>query len=117
MSTLELNSKDINDLLLLYVLEYLRNKKYRFSVIKLVKNAITDEGGRLLLSHLAEDDSTQILNLTSNQLTARILDLIIFFCGRNSSLRTFYLTHNKIPSMQVKNRRQDFEKHSLEIVI
>jgi hypothetical protein len=41
-NTLELNSKEINDVLLVYVLDYLRRKKYAFQTIKLVKNAITD---------------------------------------------------------------------------
>ena len=46
-------------------------------MIKLVKNNITDEGMSVLLGYLRSDDSTQVLNLTSNQLTGKSLDLII----------------------------------------
>jgi Ran GTPase-activating protein (RanGAP) involved in mRNA processing and transport len=64
---------DINDVLLVYLLDYMRTKKYNFQVIKLVKNSITDEGMRALMSYLINDNTTQVLNLTSNQLTARSL--------------------------------------------
>lgn len=50
-----------------------------FQVIKLVKNVITDEGMRNLLSYLIKDNTTQVINLTSNQLTPKTLDLILLF--------------------------------------
>jgi hypothetical protein len=48
-------------------------------MMKLVKNFITDEGFRVLLSYLISDDSTQVLNLTSNQLNGKSLDTILQF--------------------------------------
>lgn len=66
-------------MLLLYILDYIRGKRYMFQVIKLVKNVITDEGMRNLLSYLIKDNTTQVINLTSNQLTAKTLDLILLF--------------------------------------
>jgi hypothetical protein len=72
-------SLDINDTLLLYLLDYLRIKKHRFQVIKLVKNLITDEGFRTILGFLVGDNTTQLLNMTSNHLTARSLDIIVQF--------------------------------------
>lgn len=78
-NTLELVGLDINDTLLLYLLDYLRVKKYRFQVIKLVKNVITDEGFKMLLGYLVADTTTQLLNMTSNHLTMRSLELIVLF--------------------------------------
>lgn len=69
----------MNDTLLLYLLDYLRAKKHRFQVIKLVKNVITDEGFRTLLCYLVGDTTTQLLNMTSNHLTPKSLDLITLF--------------------------------------
>jgi hypothetical protein len=40
-------------------------------MIKLVKNHITDEGFSILLGYLVNDDITQVLNLTSNQITSK----------------------------------------------
>ena len=40
--TLELINMDINDTLIVYICDYLRSKKLRFVMIKLVKNLITD---------------------------------------------------------------------------
>lgn len=40
-------------------------------MIKLVKNQITDEGFSILLGYLVNDDITQVLNLTSNQITLK----------------------------------------------
>jgi hypothetical protein len=48
----------MNDLVLFHVLDYMRKKKYLFQGIKLVKNSITDEGMRVLLSYLANDRTT-----------------------------------------------------------
>lgn len=73
LNTLELVGLDINDAILIYALDYLRMKKYRFQVIKLVKNVITDEGFKTILGYLLLDTSTQLLNMTSNHLTPRSL--------------------------------------------
>lgn len=73
-------------------------------MIKLVKNILTDEGLSILLGYLANDDTTQVLNLTSNQLTAKCLDLFVEFAMKNSFLKTIYLSHNKISSLAVKQR-------------
>ena len=40
-------------------------------MIKLVKNQITDEGVSVLLGYFVSDDVTQVLNLTSNQITSK----------------------------------------------
>lgn len=64
---------------MLYLLDYLRVKKYRFQVVKLVKNVITDEGFKMLLGYLVADTTTQLLNMTSNHLTMRSLELIVLF--------------------------------------
>lgn len=91
-------------MLLLYILDYIRGKRYLFQVIKLVKNGITDEGMRILLSYLIKDNTTQVLNLTSNHLTQKTLDLMLLFAEKNNILRTVYLRNNKISSYQLKNR-------------
>ena len=46
-------------------------------MIKLVKNQITDEGAKILLSYLSTDTYTKVLNLTSNQLTQKSLQLLL----------------------------------------
>jgi len=46
-------------------------------MIKLVKNLLTDEGIAPLLGYLSHDNETQVLNLTSNSLTSKCLDLIV----------------------------------------
>lgn len=117
LNCLELVGADINDTLLLYVLDYLRMKKYRFQIIKLVKNVITDEGLKLLLSALVNDNTTQVLNLTSNQLTSRSLELILLFARQNNILRTIYLTNNKVSPFHLKAKKNDLAAYELEIII
>jgi hypothetical protein len=68
---------EINDSILAHVCEYLRSKKMNFQMIKLVKNLISDEGMGLLLGYLLNNEVTQVLNLTSNQLTSKCLDGIL----------------------------------------
>ena len=113
-NTLELVSLDINDTLLLYLLDYLRVKKHRFQVIKLVKNLITDEGFKTLLGFLVGDSTTQLLNMTSNHLTTRSLELLVLFAEKNSSsLKTIYLGGNKISSVHLKAKRSELSKYEL----
>lgn len=46
-------------------------------MIKLVKNGLTDEGARILLSYLVNDRYTKVLNLTGNSLTSLTLNNIL----------------------------------------
>jgi hypothetical protein len=95
---------EINDSLIMYICEYLKVKRLKFVMIKLVKNNLTDDGLSMLLGHLQNDDTTQVLNLTSNQLTAKSLDLLIELGNKNSFLKTIYLSHNKMSSISVKQK-------------
>ena len=54
-------------------------------MIKLVKNQITDEGAKILLSYLSTDTYTKVLNLTSNQLTQKSLQLLLAFINTNNT--------------------------------
>ncbi len=94
-------------------MDYLRIKKYVFQVIKLVKNVLTDEGLRIILSSLVMDNTTQLLNLTSNHLTIRSIDIILLFANRNNILRTFYLGNNKISASQLKSKKTDLTKFQI----
>lgn len=86
-------------------------------MIKLTKNLITDEGMRIVLSYLVNDTTTQVLNLTSNQLTIRSLDYILLFAARNGVLKSLYLSNNnKISQVHLKSRKEEFEKYELEII-
>jgi hypothetical protein len=80
-------------------------KKYRFQVIKLVKNMISDEGFKTILGYLLLDTSTQLLNMTSNQLTPRSLELLLLFADKNSTLKTIYIGGNKISSSQLRAKK------------
>lgn len=80
-------------------------KKYRFQVIKLVKNVITDEGFKTILGYLLMDTSTQLLNMTSNQLTPRCLELLLIFADKNTTLKTLYIGGNKISSSQLRAKK------------
>ena len=51
-SILELVSAEVNDVIMPYLLDHMRKKQYRFQIIKMVKNNLTDEGVRILLSYL-----------------------------------------------------------------
>lgn len=64
-------------MLLWYITEHIRTKKYKFSMIKMVKNNISDEGFRMLLSYLTKDSYTKVLNMTSNQITAKGLMMLL----------------------------------------
>lgn len=86
-------------------------------MIKLVKNNLTDEGLSFLLGYLSNDDTTQVLNLTSNQLTSKSLDLFIEVGMKNSLLKTIYLSHNKIASLAVKQRANEFSNLGLELLL
>ena len=48
-------------------------------MMKLVKNGISDEGMRILLSYLTNDDFTKVLNMTGNHLTQKSLDMLVSF--------------------------------------
>ena len=95
---------EINDSLIVYVCDYLKSKRLKFVMIKLVKNNLTDEGLSVLLGHLMIDDRIQVLNLTSNQLSAKSLDLFIEVGGKNNLLKTIYLSHNKLSASNVKQK-------------
>ena len=83
--------------------------------MKLVKNGINDEGMRILLSYLVNDNYTKVLNLTGNQLTQKSLDWLTIFVQRNHILKTIYLSNNKISAFQLKSRRGIFDEHLVEI--
>jgi hypothetical protein len=104
---------DINDTLLLYLLDYMRMKKHRFQVIKLVKNVMTDEGFKTLLGFLVTDTTTQLLNMTSNHLTVKSLDLLTIFAERNNTLKTIYLGGNKINAIHLKAKKGELSKYEL----
>ena len=82
-------------------------------MIKLVKNNLTDEGLSILLGYLANDDTTQVLNLTSNQLTSKCLDLFLEVGIKNNFLKTIYLSHNKIASLAVKQKANELSNLGL----
>lgn len=86
-------------------------------MIKLVKNNLTDEGLSILLGYLANDDTTQVLNLTSNQLTSKCLDLFLEVGIKNNFLKTIYLSHNKIASLAVKQKANEFSNLGLELIL
>ena len=95
----------------------MKSKKLKFAMIKLVKNNLTDEGLSILLGYLANDDTTQVLNLTSNQLSTKCLDLFIEVGNKNSFLKTIYLSHNKIASLAIKQRANEFSNLGLELIV
>lgn len=82
-----------------------------------MKNLITDEGFRTLLGYLVGDSTTQLLNMTSNHLTVRSLEMVVVFAERNSSLKAIYLGGNKISAGHVKAKRGELSRYELEIVI
>lgn len=86
-------------------------------MIKLVKNNLTDEGLSILLGYLANDDTTQVLNLTSNQLTSKCLDLFLEVGIKNNFLKTIYLSHNKIASLAVKQKANEFSNLGFELIL
>lgn len=82
-----------------------------------MKNNLTDEGLSILLGFLANDDTTQVLNLTSNQLTSKSLDLFVEVGMKNSLLKTIYLSHNKIASLAIKQRANEFSNLGIELIV
>lgn len=71
-------------------------------MIKLVKNNISDEGCHTLLSYLCNDRFAQVLNLTGNQITQKVLGEIVNFSTHNNILKTIYLSNNKINAHHLK---------------
>ena len=116
-SCLDLVGAEITDAIMPYLLDHIRKKHYAFQIIKLVKNNISDEGLRSLLSYLSSDRTTQVLNLTSNHLTQHSLDWIICFAEVNEILRTFYLSNNKISSFHLKTKKKESTALGLELII
>ena len=115
--TLELIGMDIKDSIIGHICEYLRAKKLKYSMIKLVKNGISDEGLKILLSYLSIDDFTKMLNLTSNQLTNRSLKLIEEFVGCNHILKTIYVSNNKITPIQLKKLQPIFDSKFVQVIL
>ena len=116
-STLEMVGLEMNDVLLQYLLNHMKTRQYSFSVIKFVKNNITDEGLKMILGFLLNDSTTRILNLTSNQLTSRSLDIIVMFASKQQFLRRFYLSNNKITNLNVKSKLKQFQHWGVQITL
>lgn len=72
---------------------------------------ITDEGFKVLLGYLVSDSTTQLLNMTSNQLTIRSLELIVLFAQKNNTLQTIYLGGNKINAVQLRTKKAELSKY------
>lgn len=86
-------------------------------MIKLVKNSITDEGLKILLCYLVDDNFTKVLNMTGNHLTNKCLDYITKFISKNNILKSIYLANNKISPMQLKKRKNVFDSNFVEVII
>ena len=86
-------------------------------MMKFVKNSITDEGIRILLSYLQDDNYTQVLNLTNNQISSKALPWFIAISQKNKILKTVYLNNNKITPFQLKTKKKEFDKESFEIIL
>lgn len=86
-------------------------------MLKLVKNNITDEGFRILLSYLINDTYTKVLNVTSNHLTQKSLTYILALIGHNNILKTIYISNNKINSMQLKRVQKELESKLVQVVL
>ena len=56
---------------------------------------------------LLNDNSTQVLNLTSNALTSKSLDLVTELGHTNKFLKTIYLSNNKISKISLKSKKED----------
>ena len=70
-----------------------------------------------MLSFLVGDSTTQLLNMTSNHLTPKSLDLILLFAEKNSTLKAVSLGGNKINAIHLKSKKSELSKYELEIVI
>ena len=93
-------------------------KKLKFSMIKLVKNNITDEGLRILLSYLSTDTYTKVLNMTNNHLTQKSLAYIVqFVTNYNNILKTVYVSNNKINMMQIRRVSKVLQARFVQVII
>ncbi len=93
---MQLENNRLNDVLLLYVLDFIRRKKYIFKEINFSNNLITDEGMKILLNFLNDYPTTVILNLKSNCLTVESLKNLLYFDKLQSVRRKVFLRNNKI---------------------
>lgn len=115
--TLELIGLEICDTLIPHICEYLQTKKLRFSMIKLVKNAITDEGFKVLLSYLSTDTYTKVLNLTSNQITHKSFPHILHFITLNNICKMIYLSNNKVSQMYLKKIQSNLDSKFMQVLL
>lgn len=87
-------------------------------MIKLVKNNITDEGLRILLSYLSTDTYTKVLNMTNNHLTQKSLAYIVqFITNYNNILKTVYVSNNKINMMQIRRVSKALQARFVQVII
>lgn len=87
-------------------------------MIKLVKNNITDEGLRILLSYLSTDTYTKVLNMTNNHLTQKSLAYIVqFITNYNNILKTVYVSNNKINMMQIRRVSKVLQARFVQVII
>jgi|LakMenEpi03Aug12_release.lakeMendotaPanAssembly.Ray.scaffolds.fasta_scaffold625596_1 hypothetical protein len=86
-------------------------------MLKFVKNNLTDEGFKTLLSYLSTDTYTKVLNVTNNQLTNKSLNYILTFITQNSILKTIYVSNNKINQIQVKKIQNILDNKFVQVVI
>ena len=95
----------------------MRFRKLQFSMMKLVKNSITDEGFRVLMSYLIKDNYTKVLNMTANQISAKGLLMLIQIAESNKILKTVYLTNNKVSPFHLKSKKAQLEKCGMDIIL
>ena len=86
-------------------------------MIKLVKNAITDEGFKVLLSYLSTDTYTKVLNLTSNQITHKSFPHILQFITLNNICKMIYLSNNKVSQMHLKKIQSNLDSKFMQVLL
>lgn len=86
-------------------------------MIKLVKNAITDEGFKVLLSYLSTDTYTKVLNLTSNQITHKSFPHILHFITLNNICKMIYLSNNKVSQMYLKKIQSNLDSKFMQVLL
>ena len=96
IEVVDLTGSELGESCLLYIIEKLNSKVKN---LKLTKNKITDD----FLAHIIQFlDNIVVLNLGSNQLSEKCLDILIENRGELTNIKNIVLTQNKIPERRNK---------------
>lgn len=111
VDTIDLTNAEVGDQAMAQICEFVKYSKAR--TIKFIRNKLTDSGIEKLLPSLS---NAQILNLSQNNLTEAVIDILIKHrFGYLSGLKNIILSQNKI--IERKHKAKIDQLRAMNVVV